>query len=281
MVDLTTRKPTPMRLTDSPARKKYPQFSPDGKYLAVLVVDGTKTRVNVIDLKTRQIKDFGFGDDILWSYDSGFIVSRDSKEIFTLAVPNGARKKLVTSSKASKSSMRWHGRRGSLSILYIQNGDIWKVGVNGTSAVGAPKRLTNADAFYKGVNFTALAVDPSSKPGEERFIGILNYSALAITMSDKGVLYAPGQKPLDIGKMNDIFWPASGGYIYDRNGSLFQKNGKNPPVRVAGVGNGAGEPVLARDGWLYFSAYQPERKTSGSVIRPKYGEIYRTRLRAP
>ena len=88
-------RPTPVQLTNGPERKKYPQFSPNGKHLAFLVSAGTATRLRVIDLRTRKITDLGLGDDILWCHDSKRIVSRDSKEIFTVAIADGAREKLV------------------------------------------------------------------------------------------------------------------------------------------------------------------------------------------
>ena len=269
-------RPTPVQLTNGPERKKYPQFSPNGKHLAFLVSAGTATRLRVIDLRTRKITDLGLGDDILWCHDSKRIVSRDSKELFTVAIADGARKKLVSDSKVTEGSMQWHRTRQALSLFYIHNENIWKVGVRGTSAVGAPKELTEAEEFYPGVTFSAVAVDPRSKAGQERFIGILDYAALSVVMSNKGVLYVPEQKPVELGNMSSIYWPAAGGYIYGRNGSLFQKSGGAAAKRIAG--NGAGEPTLARDGWLYYSAYQPERKTSGGAIRPKYGEIHRVRL---
>jgi hypothetical protein len=280
MVDLSAEKPTPVQLTNSPERKKYPQFSPDGKHLAFLLSVGTTTRLQVVNLETMKITDIGLGDDILWSRDSMFIVSRDDASIFTIS-PDGSNKKtLLESGKVAHGSMAWHGTRKAMSLFYIHNNDIWKTAIKGTSIVGAPTELYVAGVFDSRVAFIALAIDPSSQIGNERVIGILDFAALSITAVNKGVLLTQDKEPLKLGTMNSIYWPNSKGFIYDRSGSLFRKAGSDAPQRVAAASNGAGEPVLSRDGWLYYSAYQPERQTAGQSIRPKYGEIYRARLLA-
>jgi len=257
-------------LTDDPAREDHVRFSPDGSSVAYLVTSGLDRHVVVHPLPDGPPRDLGPGDDLVWSPDGRWLASRDEGGIFLLDPDTGERDEIAAASPGEPGSIHW--RRTGEELLYLHEGDIWEASIQDR----APRKLFSSKVEDERANFRGFAI----APGGEHILAVLDFSRLSLKSEDEGLLLrADSGERVRLGPMHSPIWRDDDTLIFSRGGSLYQMSPGREATHVAGSDNSADEPALTRDGeWLYFCARQPERRTSGGLIRPKYSEIYRVRL---
>ena len=257
-------------LTDDPAREDHVRFAPDGSRVAYLVTTGLDTHVVVHPLPDGPPRDLGPGDDLEWSPEGRWLASRDDRGIFLLDPDTGERDEIAAATPGEPGSIHW--RRTGEELLYLHEGDIWGVSIHDR----VQRKLFSSKVEDERANFRGFAI----APGGEQIVAVLDLSRLSLKSEDEGLLLrADSDERVRLGPMRSPIWRDSDTLIFSRGGSIHQMSLGGEATHVAGSDNSADEPALTPDGeWLYFSARQPERRTSGGLIPPKYSEIYRDRL---
>jgi len=270
-MDLATRKER--RLTNSREREKGACFSPDSTRIAFLAMRKLLHRIQVLDIATLKIRDLGPGDDVAWSPAGKHLAARDAKGLFIIDAHSGARRRLVTASRAGIESIQW-GRGGEV-IYYLHEGDLWRVSVKDKAEC---QMLFRSKVEDKRANFIYFRPGPRGR----RFVAVLDFGRLAILNKDQGILLGPGpQQRKRLGPMERPVWPPDGrGLIFCRGGNVYRLMFNEPdPQRIAGEDNGCESAVVSPDGrWVYFAARNPERRGAGGRTLSKYTEIYRMLL---
>ncbi|MBN1671059.1 MAG: PD40 domain-containing protein [Kiritimatiellae bacterium] len=275
------------RLTRSAQTERFPVIAPDGKSVAYLTTQGTTSHLYWLPVSNGTPIDFGAGDDILFSPDGKWLVSRDDQGLFIVNLETRKRRALASVGPGEAGTLRWRKAAEQDWIYYLAAGDLWRIGVRGGRAAGEPEKLFESTVDGNAqVNFNAFDLAPGTPADRETILAILDYSSLAVTSKDKGVLLTrrAGAPPAikELGEMTEAMWIDETSFVFASDGTLYRQElgGKNEPLAGAGQDNAAGQIALPRDrSWVYFAARRSDRRGGEGKIRAKYTEICRAPLK--